>query len=303
MQGYINVREEPANDKKTKKQLAHDFRTRRDLGNVDYSRTDKNIYSVDLKQLHKRIKLVNDTHDDIYMKQYGRKVQRDKTSSIRRGVVTFPREYQQHLEAGKFTTHDIIVMFEDFMQLYRAETGRGIFAYVLHQDEGTFHLHYYATNYNIKTGNSRNPKGQGSKLQDLGGAAFAPIGLERGRRKSETGAKHQSPREYQAKLQRHAEQVEEYLNTDGLTTAHVEELIKQAEKPLSTMLRYVLRGMNETATAESIQKNQRLAVEKISKSIPEANAENFNDVIEWITKNSNKIRTNDFKRTHAPKRS
>lgn len=298
MQGFINVREEPITDEELKNQIIHDYRLRKNLDNVDYSKNKYDIHGRSLEAMREIVKKIDAKHESLYKKNYKRSINRKRTRSHKRGVITFPAHYQAYYEQGKFSDDDLIKMFKAFAKAYEAKTGKTIYNYVLHsRSEKTLHFHYYATNFD-KEGKTKIKKGTGSALQDIAGECFSSIGLRRGIPKETTKAKHLSSREHYIEVLQQAEIIEKKLEAETITAEEVQHLADFATKPLKTMLIYVKRALDLTAEANKIKKNQERALNKMHEVLPQVNnIKDFEHLIDYIAANQQQLRTNNFKPT------
>jgi len=297
MEGYINVREEPITEQELSRQIKHDYRLRKDLDNVDYSKNKFDIHGRKLADLNNTILAVEKKHNKLYKQKYKRSVDKTRTRSHKRGVITFPAKYQEYYEQGKFNDKELLNMLKDFTKEYEKLTGRQIYNYVLHsRSEKTLHFHYYATNYD-KEGSSKRKKGEGSQLQDIAGKSFQSIGLRRGEKK-EIPDKHKNSREHYNEILNQAYIVEEKLNSENLTAEEVQTMADYATKPLKTMLLYVKRALDLTADAKKIKTNQERAITKMREVFPEFEAEHFEELVNFIVENQTQLKTKNF----TPKR-
>ena len=288
MNGKINIRIQSISDVKMEKSISHDMRTRRDLENVDYAKSENNHYSTNPETMRHLYKAIRQKHEELHKINTGRKVRRDRTNSIQEGVITFPAIYQKHFEEGRFTSADLRKMFQKFKELFEEESGLSILSEFWHFDEKTLHVHFHATNFSVKgenLGKVYNPKGWKSHLQDIGGSAFAEIGLRRGDSKKQTRERHVTQREHANALIKNADEVEEVLSKD-FDEQDITKLIKESVKPLKTMLIYIKRAMKKEQEASRIIKNERLALAKFSELFPNVQGvDDLEDLVKHIALN------------------
>lgn len=301
MKGKINVRFYSLNQSKLKKSIAHNFRLRRDLQNVNYDKSHENVYSHTAEEFRKVVEEVEHDHNELHKKRTGRNLRKDRINSLVEGVITFPRIYQTHYENGKFTKEQLLECFELFKAKYEEESNVSLKAYTLHTEEDTVHFHFWATNYHVrgeKAGSHFNPAGWKAYLQDIGGYAFQSLGLKRGTPKKFTRAKHTRQQEHYEKILDQSAQLEELLE-EGLSIEEVTELISKAQPPLKSMLTYVKRSMNSQKEAEYQLKQQERALNKFREVFPNVNTvSNFEDLLNYIQETQKNFNTQN----HKPRR-
>jgi len=299
MKGKINVRFYSLNKNKLKKSILHNFRIRKDLFNVNYSRSEENIYSHSPDEFKTIIEEAEHEHNQLCKNRTGRNLQKYRVNSIVEGVITFPRIYQTHYENGKFTKEQLLECFEEFKTIYERESNVTIKGFALHlSDESVFHFHWWATNYETKgerIGRHFNPKGWKSYSQQIGGESFKSIGLQRGTPKSHTRAKHTRAQEHYEQILDQSAKLEELLE-EGLSIEEVGQLIKMTEKPLKTMLVYTHRAMQEGKEGKYIAKQQKRAMTKFQELFPNIETvSNFEDLLDYISETQKNFKTQNHK--------
>lgn len=285
MEGRINVRMSSLNSNKIENSIKHDMRTRKDLQQVDYSKSDTNQYSHTPKQFREVYAAAKAEHKSLYKKVYGRNPQEGRVNALQEGIITFPAIYQSYYEEGKFSNDDLHRMFQKFVEKFEEESGLRVLSEFWHFDEKTLHVHFHTTNYIVRgddAGKPFNPKGWKSYLQDIGGYAFADIGLRRGNPKSSKGKDRSTTEEHRQELLSNADAIEQTLSND-FTMSDLEELIKVSVKPLKTMLTYMHRAMNREREAQYIIQQEERAMNKFKQVFPDVDTvEDFNDLLDYI---------------------
>lgn len=282
MKGRINVRVKSISNEVLKRSLAHNYRTRKDLDNVNYEKSYLNTHTHTLKEAKRLLALYQLEHKDVYKETFGERLRPERVNSFLEGIVTFPRKYQQYYEEGKFSKEQLMSYFEEFKKQYEEQSNTQILFSNWHFEESTFHCHFIATNFELKEGRTFKAKGWKSYLQDIGGHAFSPIGLERGIKKEFTRAEHTLRSEHYQKILEQSNELEDILK-EGITLEELEDLIKLTEKPLKTMLTYVKRSLQKEKEFDYQLKQQERALNKFSEIFPDVQSvESFNDLLDYI---------------------
>ena len=288
MKGKINVRVKSISNIVLRRTLAHNYRLRKDLNNVDYSKINEDYHShtVDAaKQILARYQL---EHRDLYKETFKERLRVERVNSFLEGVVTFPKKYQAYYEEGRITKKQLLAYFEIFKTKYQEESNTQILFSHWHFTETTFHCHFVATNFELKEGRTFKKRGWKSYLQDIAGFAYSPIGLERGTPKQFTQHKHIKRDKHYEQILEQSQELERILN-DGIGIDDIEKLIKLTVTPLKTMLTYVKRALVMEKELSYRLKQEERALNKFREVFPNvSNVNDLNTLLEHIAENQAK---------------
>lgn len=210
---------------------------RNEISHVD--RAHKVVESSNIKYKHNNFGDVNllNKYNEVYKKvenYKGKKIQKNANTFID-GVLSFNRDQVNHLKEtlGKEKFEGLMdSKIREYMQKLKSDFGFEPVGYHFHADEGhyengvwleNYHAQIIMFNFDFKTKTAPLRKMQRKKhnplfslMQDLAGAAFAPLGFERGVSKKITNAEHLEKDEFilqkQIKKQREIELLNNEIN-------------------------------------------------------------------------------------------
>lgn len=176
----------------------------------------------------------------------GKKIQ-ENSNTFMDGVLSFSKDQiEKMMKEDPNWKKNLSNHIEQFMQDVKKETGLEPLGWEMHMDEGTAHpdgtysMNYHAQliffNFDFETKKAplrdlmgRKSNSIWSKLQDLAGERFAPLGFQRGISAEMTKAKHKEKdkfiEEKQAKLEQKIELLEEQLDHQHLLLEKQQTLV------------------------------------------------------------------------------
>lgn len=194
-----------------------------------------------------------DRYKDIYAQaeqHKGKKLQKNANTFID-GVLAFSRDQFEFLMKSPQYKRVVSNHIDDFMQQVKAQTGLEPVGWAFHADEGhkdpetgdlkiNYHAQLIFFNHDFKTGKAplrelqqRGSESAWSKLQDLAGQVFQPLGFVRGVSKDMTHQKHTEKDDYiaqkQAELDRRQAHIDEELKAN-------QQLLEQAALVIDNIL-------------------------------------------------------------------
>jgi len=194
-----------------------------------------------------------DRYKDIYAQaeqHKGKKLQKNANTFID-GVLAFSRDQFEFLMESPQYKRVVSNHIDDFMQQVKGQTGLEPVGWAFHADEGhkdpetgelkiNYHAQLIFFNHDFKTGKAplrelqqRGSESAWSKLQDLAGQVFQPLGFVRGISKDMTHQKHTEKDDFiaqkQAELDRRQAHIDEALKAN-------QQLLEQAASVIDNIL-------------------------------------------------------------------
>ena len=272
----INVRCKSLKLGKLAERNQHDFRKYKNISerdNIDISRIKDNVYFRSEKKELELLESYQEQFRFFYKKKYKRNPELNKVSPFNEMVLTFPHKYQDK----PYTKNEWNNCLLDFRDKFEAETGLKILNIVEHNDETTRHYHIKTSSYSINQDkeiitNVAKRKGFKSRLQDIAGDAFTPIGLRRGNKKEHTKAYNQTPRQFyeteNKKIREHTEILDKALEDNILDIEELDQLIEKSENPYKKLYRQVKRIKKYSEELEETVSATHKTINNILKAFP-----------------------------------
>lgn len=204
---HLSSRLQSLNYKKTLHYINHDFRIdftshiqnsndnffylpatdKTKISKFKYSKIKQNKNKKEFLQIKNKVDEITQKHKDIYFKNNKRNLRIDRTNSINRGVLTFPKDLKNNLEGESFNKKEFIEMGVKTILNICKELNIELIYITRHFDETTPHFHYLTSNYNQEGRVITRNREVGKKIQDISEKYFKKFGIERGVSKQVTG--------------------------------------------------------------------------------------------------------------------
>ncbi|MBA6061444.1 hypothetical protein [Pseudomonas juntendi] len=232
-----------------------------------------------------------DKYKDIYAQaeqHKGKKLQKNANTFID-GVLAFSRDQFELLMENPQYKRVISNHIDDFMQQVKAQTGLEPVGWAFHADEGhkdpetgdlkiNYHAQLIFFNHDFKTGKAplrelkqRGSESAWSKLQDLAGQVFQPLGFVRGISKDMTHQRHTEKDDFiaqkQAEIERLQAELENEKNHQNRALQNNMELLEAAATATDEILKDVNGAIDIINRMESKRESEKELKEQILKNI------------------------------------
>lgn len=207
MSRHLSSRLKSLNYEKTLHYIKHDFRidysnhiknkninyfylpskNKKVISRYRYTKLRKQKRLTEFNHIKNKVDNLIKKHHKLYEEKYNRKIQTEKTNSINRGVLTFPRDLENDFKNEKFNKEEFIKMGIETIELICKELKIELVYITIHLDETTPHFHYVTSNFDEKGVVIQRNKEVGRKIQDLSDTYFKKFGIVRGISKDITG--------------------------------------------------------------------------------------------------------------------
>lgn len=230
-----------------------------------------------------------DKYNEIYAQvetDKGKKIQKNANTFID-GVLSFSREQFEEFAQDPHYKAIMKKYINDFMGQVQEQTGLTPVGWAFHADEGytdpetgeiamNYHAQLIFFNHDFKTGKAplrdmqkRGSESPWSKLQDLAGEVFSPLGFVRGKPKDDLHADHLEKDDYISKKQKKLE--ESIKENEELASKMA--VLSQGLKGQCESLKDVVTEINSKAKAyEDIKNNIGKATDYIKKQLEDDNS-------------------------------
>lgn len=235
-----------------------------------------------------------DKYKDIYAQaeqHKGKKLQKNANTFID-GVLAFSRDQFEELMKNPQYKRIVSNHIDDFMQQVKAQTGLEPVGWAFHADEGhkdpetseikvNYHAQLIFFNHDFETGKAplralqqRGSESAWSKLQDLAGQVFQPLGFVRGISKDMTHQKHTEKDDFiaqkQAEIERLQAELEKEKNHQNRALQSNIELLEAAAIATDEILNDVNGAINLINRMESKREAETELRDRIKNNIEQA---------------------------------
>ncbi len=204
---HLSTRLQSLNYKKTLHYINHDFRidytshiknnnqnyfyipseNKQQINKYKYSKIKQNKNKKEFLHIKNKVDEITKKHKEIYFKNHKRNLRTERTNSINRGILTFPKDLENDLKGESFDKKEFIEMGVKTILNICKELDIELIYITRHFDETTPHFHYLTSNYNTKGNVITRNREIGKKLQDISEIYFKKFGISRGVSKEATG--------------------------------------------------------------------------------------------------------------------